>query len=90
MSLTLIHTADWQIGRNFGTSGTLDVRKRTLLREARVTVIDRIAQAATQAAGDFGGSRHVLVAGDVFDSPTVPDPLLRQTELCESGASDAY
>jgi DNA repair exonuclease SbcCD nuclease subunit len=71
MSLSFIHTADWQIGRPFGS---FDERKRTLLREARLTVIDRIADvAASQDAA------HVLVAGDVFDSSTVADQLLRQT-----------
>lgn len=71
MVISFIHSADWQIGRPFGS---FDERKRTLLREARLTVIDRIAQAAATTAAS-----HVLVAGDVFDSPTVADQLLRQT-----------
>jgi DNA repair exonuclease SbcCD nuclease subunit len=71
MSLSFIHTADWQIGRPFGS---FDERKRALLREARLTVIDRIADVA--ASKD---AAHVLVAGDVFDSSTVADQLLRQT-----------
>jgi DNA repair exonuclease SbcCD nuclease subunit len=71
MAISFIHTADWQIGRPFGN---FDERKRTLLREARVTAIDRIANAAQAHGAPF-----VLVAGDVFDSPTVADQLLRQT-----------
>ena len=72
MSLRFIHTADWQIGAPFGEFG--DERTRTLLREARLTAIDRIALAAMAA-----GARHVLVAGDVFDSQSVADQLMRQT-----------
>lgn len=71
MPLAFIHTADWQIGRPFGT---FDERKRTLLKEARLTVVDRIAEAAAAS-----GANLVLVAGDVFDSPTVADQVLRQT-----------
>ena len=71
MPLSFIHTADWQIGKPFGA---FDDRKRTLLREARLTAIDRIADAAVAC-----GAHCVLVAGDVFDSPTVADLLLRQT-----------
>ena len=71
MTLSFIHTADWQIGRPFGS---FEERKRTLLREARLTVIDRIAEAA--ASKD---AMYVLVAGDTFDSSTVADQLLRQT-----------
>lgn len=71
MPLSFIHSADWQIGRPFGS---FDERKRTLLREARLTVIDRIADVAASR-----NAVHVLVAGDVFDSSTVADQLLRQT-----------
>jgi DNA repair exonuclease SbcCD nuclease subunit len=72
MPTSFIHTADWQIGAPFGRF--TDERKRTLLREARLTVIDRIAETAVAKE-----AAHVLVAGDVFDSPTVADQLLRQT-----------
>ena len=59
MSITFIHTADWQIGKPFGT---FPEETATLLRAARLDAIDRIAAVAVAA-----GARHVLVAGDVFD-----------------------
>ena len=71
MTFTFIHTADWQIGRPFAGFAA---DKVPLLREARLDVIGRIAGLARQA-----GAEHVLVAGDVYDSPDVPDRDLRQS-----------
>ena len=70
MPLAFIHTADWQIGKPFAE---FEEHKRALLREARLTVIDRVAEAARAR-----GAPYVLVAGDVFDRPTISDHLLRQ------------
>jgi DNA repair exonuclease SbcCD nuclease subunit len=70
MSFTFIHTADWQIGKPFGSFPD-DVR--VLLREARFDVVGRIAAAAKSA-----GAAHVLVAGDVFDSANPPVQVVTQ------------
>lgn len=59
-----IHTADWQIGKTFGGFAP---DKQGVLREARLAAIDRIAEAARAH-----GASDVLVAGDVFDSETLP------------------
>lgn len=62
--ITLVHTADWQLGRPFHGFGD---RVGALLENARLVVIETIAKTARSA-----GARHVLVAGDVFDSETLP------------------
>lgn len=68
--ITFVHTADWQIGRPF-SAFPADVAG--VLADARLTAIDRIAEAARAA-----GARHVLVAGDVFDASDITGRLLRQ------------
>lgn len=70
MTFTAVHTADWQLGKPFGR---FEPEKGAVLRRARLEAIDRIAAVARNA-----GAGHVLVAGDVFDSETVSDLLLRQ------------
>lgn len=70
MSLTIIHTADWQIGKPFGAFPT---EAAAVLRDARLGAIDRIAEAASAR-----GARHVLVAGDVYDSDQPSLEQLRQ------------
>jgi DNA repair exonuclease SbcCD nuclease subunit len=67
MKFTFIHTADWQIGKPFGA---FPADKAALLRAQRVDAVDRLA-----AAAEKHGAGTVLVAGDVFDSETVPDAL---------------
>lgn len=62
--LRLIHTADWQIGKPYGK--VADPRKRYLLQEERLRAIGRIAAVVRQRQ-----ARLVVVAGDLFDSPTV-------------------
>ena len=71
MRFTFVHTADWQIGKPF--SG-FPADKIPLLREARLDAIGRIASLARSA-----GAQHILVAGDVYDSPDLPDRDLRQS-----------
>jgi len=65
MSLTFIHTADWQIGKPFAR--ITDEQKRALTRQERLLVIERIGVVAREKRAQF-----ILVAGDVFDSST-PD-----------------
>jgi DNA repair exonuclease SbcCD nuclease subunit len=58
-----LHTADWQIGRQFAT---FDPEHAPLLAEARVQAVKRLAELACRHA-----VAAVLVAGDVFDAQTV-------------------
>jgi len=70
MALTLIHTSDWQIGKVFGF---VDEQTLGLLQRARLDAIDRIGSLAAAR-----GVRHVLVAGDVYDTQDVTQRLLLQ------------
>ena len=70
MSFTFLHTADWQIGKPFGT---LPDETQALLRSARVDGIDRLAAIATAAR-----ARHILVAGDVFDAARPAQKIIGQ------------
>ena len=58
-----IHTADWQIGKPYRR--VKDEQKRFKLRQERLNAISRIREAAQMNASKF-----VLIAGDLFDSPT--------------------
>ena len=69
MKIRFIHTADWQLGKRFGS--VTDESKQETLRAARFQAIDRLAEAARAHAVDF-----VLVAGDLFDSPTISKNLV--------------
>jgi|TARA_R100000049_G_C1953322_1_gene103309 DNA repair exonuclease SbcCD nuclease subunit len=68
--LRFLHTADWQIGRQYSNFAPDD---SVALAEARITVIGRIADLATEHEVDA-----VLVAGDVFDAQTVSDRTIRR------------
>lgn len=63
MSVTFLHTADWQLGKPF--AGVADVQKRSLLQNERFAVIKRIGDRAKEHHAEF-----ILVAGDLFDSPS--------------------
>ena len=71
MTLRLLHTADWQIGKGFGT---VPGDQGAALRTQRLETVGRLAELATDRAVDA-----VLVAGDVFDAQTVSDETLRRT-----------
>tara|TARA_Y100001978_G_scaffold80963_1_gene72458 strand:+ start:61 stop:1245 length:1185 start_codon:yes stop_codon:yes gene_type:complete len=58
-----IHTADWQIGKPY--LRVRDQQKRFKLRQERLNAIFRIREAAQRQEAQF-----VLIAGDLFDSPT--------------------
>ena len=64
--LRFLHTADWQIGKPYGT--VADEQKRFRLQQERIAAIGRIRDVARLQEAQL-----VLVAGDLFDSPT-PDP----------------
>lgn len=57
--MRIIHSADWQIGKVFKQFGA----KEETLRQARLSAIERLGVHARE-----NGVRHVLVAGDVYDS----------------------
>jgi DNA repair exonuclease SbcCD nuclease subunit len=63
MSITFIHTADWQLGKPF--AGVDDDHNRVLIQQERINVLNRITQATQEKGAQF-----ILVAGDLFDSPT--------------------
>ncbi|MNX52418.1 exonuclease subunit SbcD [compost metagenome] len=65
-----LHTADWQIGRQYGQFETDDA---AILAEARFDVVARIAALAAERRVDA-----VLVAGDVFDTQGVSDRTIRR------------
>ncbi len=65
-----LHTADWQIGRQYGQFPPEDAIP---LAEARFKAVERIAALANEHKVDA-----VLVAGDVFDTQTVSPRTIRQ------------
>lgn len=65
-----LHTADWQIGRQFSS---FDAEAAPHLAEARFAVVQRLARIATERQVDA-----VLVAGDVLDAQTVSDRTIRR------------
>ena len=71
MAITLLHTADWQIGKPFtqipGDAGAA-------LRLQRLKTVEAIAELAARRRVDA-----VLVAGDLFDDNAVSDETLRRT-----------
>lgn len=71
MSVTFLHTADWQIGKQFahipGDPGAM-------VRLQRLDTIKAIAELAQERQVDA-----VLVAGDVFEDNAVSDEILRRT-----------
>ncbi len=61
--VTVLHTADWQIGKPYGR--VQDPDKRSRLRQVRIEAIRRIGAIARSCQ-----AHAVVVAGDLFDSPT--------------------
>ncbi len=61
MSVTFLHTADWQLGKPFAS--VQDVAKRNRLQQERIQSIRNLKQHITEHNVSF-----VLVAGDLFDS----------------------
>jgi DNA repair exonuclease SbcCD nuclease subunit len=67
---TFLHTADWQIGRQFSTFDPEDAHP---LADARVQAVRRLAELAVTHQVDA-----VLVAGDVFDMQAVSERTIRR------------
>lgn len=70
MTVRLLHSADWQLGRSFSGIGG---DAAALLREARFEVVRRLARLAIEH--DVAA---VLVAGDVFDGNQVADATIHR------------
>ena len=70
MTLRLLHTADWQLGKPYHN---LPAEVAPLLREARFAAVRTIAELAARHE-----AAAVLVAGDVFDGNLVPERAIVQ------------
>ncbi len=70
MTLRLIHTSDWQIGKVFRF---VDNATMGLLQEARLRAITRLGELAGKK-----DSRHILVAGDVYEMEALSPRSLNQ------------
>lgn len=77
-----LHTADWQIGRQFSS---FDPEHAPILAEARISAVERLAALATEHRVDA-----VLVAGDVFDAQTVSDRTIRRLFNALAGYSGPW
>jgi len=62
-TFTFIHTADWQLGKPF--AGIVDPAKRARVQQERFDAVRRIGTIVRERQARF-----VVVAGDLFDSPT--------------------
>lgn len=71
MTIRLLHTADWQIGKSFSN---FEGDAGALLRTQRIKTVERIAQIANERHVDA-----ILVAGDAFETNAVADETLRRT-----------
>ena len=70
MGVTLIHTADWQLGKQFGN---VPGDAGAALRDRRIETVKEIARLAQERGADA-----VLVCGDVFETNAVADRTIRQ------------
>jgi DNA repair exonuclease SbcCD nuclease subunit len=68
LMVSFLHSADWQIGKPYAR--ILDPDKRARLRQVRLDAIGRIGS-HIDATTAF-----LLVAGDLFDSPTPSSPAM--------------
>lgn len=67
----ILHTADWQVGEQFGQ---FDTETAAELTRQRISVIERLAAIAVEHDVDA-----VMVAGDVFELQTVAERSIRRT-----------
>ena len=82
MSIRILHTADWQIGKQFAN---VPGDPGAALRVQRLETVTVIADLAVEREVDA-----VLVAGDVFDDNAVSDDTLRRTINAMSGYSGPW
>jgi DNA repair exonuclease SbcCD nuclease subunit len=77
-----LHTADWQIGRQYSQFSVDDA---VPLAEARLAAVETIARLASLHAVDA-----VLVAGDVFDAQTIGERTIRKMFNAMQGFSGPW
>ncbi len=77
-----LHTADWQIGRQYGRFEPEDA---VALAEARFTAVERLARLAAEENVDA-----VLVAGDIFDAQALSERTLHRTFQALAGFSGPW
>ncbi|MEP1327001.1 MULTISPECIES: metallophosphoesterase [Alphaproteobacteria] len=70
MTLRLIHTSDWQIGKVFRF---VDSATMGLLQDARLRAVSNLGELAVKH-----GARHILVSGDVYDMEALSPRSLNQ------------
>ena len=70
MGVTLIHTADWQLGKQFGN---VPGDAGAALRDQRIETVKEIARLAQERHADA-----IVVCGDVFETNAVADRTIRQ------------
>lgn len=80
--ISILHTADWQIGRVFAQFEPDDA---AALFEARFAVVERLARIANDHSVDA-----ILVAGDVFDAQTVADKTIRRLFYAMQGFTGTW
>lgn len=71
-TITFIHTADWQLGKPFAS--ITDPLKRGRVQQERYEAVRRIGAVVREHQADF-----VIVAGDLFDSPTPTNDTISAT-----------
>jgi DNA repair exonuclease SbcCD nuclease subunit len=71
MTVKIIHTADWQIGKQFGF---IAQDAGAIVRVQRLKTVEEIAKLAVERRVDA-----VIVAGDVFENNTLANDTLRKT-----------
>ena len=84
MAVQFVHSADWQIGKVFADLVGEDPDQAALLKRERISAVERIAALARETG------RLRDRCGDVFDSHTVPDDVLRRTVLAMAGYSGPW
>lgn len=77
-----LHTADWQIGRQYSQFSVDDA---VPLAEARLLAVETIARLASEHGVDA-----VLVAGDVFDAQTIGERTIRKMFNAMQGYSGPW
>ena len=68
--MKFLHSADWQLGKPFGR---FEPDLRAALTEARFDAIETLGRLAAEQ-----GAKHVIVAGDIFDTEGPDDRTIVQ------------
>lgn len=79
----ILHTADLHLGTEFSTFSNADVRQ--ILQDEHPRILQELSGIVKQNAVDI-----VLVAGDLFDKPTVPARLLQRVKDAFANLAPAY